>query len=151
MRRPKLATSHSCDSSILLQTFDSFLDLSSVLFYKRLTQRYCLDWKMHFETTSAISIEAKRIMVVNTIWAATWQNQQNESAPREDSDMPGHPSSLIRVFAVRMKKAWVLSYPELSIERTAKTLIRLGGYPGWSESSLNAHSFYWFCRDSCTF
>ena len=30
--------------------------------------------------------------------------------------------------------------------RTAKTLIRLGGYPGWSESSLGAHSFCWFCH-----
>ena len=32
-------------------------------------------------------------------------------APSEDSDQPGHPPSLIRVFAVRMKKNWVLSYP----------------------------------------
>ena len=32
-------------------------------------------------------------------------------APSEDSDHPGHPPSLIRVFAVRMKKHWVLSYP----------------------------------------
>ena len=32
-------------------------------------------------------------------------------APSEDSDQPGHPPSPIRVFAVRMKKAWVLSYP----------------------------------------
>ena len=30
--------------------------------------------------------------------------------------------------------------------RTAKTLIRLGGCPGWSESSLGAHSFCWFCQ-----
>ena len=37
-------------------------------------------------------------------------------APSEDSDQPGHPPSLIRVFAVRMKKAWVLSYP-LSAQR----------------------------------
>ena len=44
-------------------------------------------------------------------WAATWQNQQSECAPSEDSDQPGHPPSLIRVFAVRMKKARVLSYP----------------------------------------
>ena len=44
-------------------------------------------------------------------WAATWQNQQSGWAPSEDSDQPGHPPSLIRVFAVRMKKAWVLSYP----------------------------------------
>ena len=32
-------------------------------------------------------------------------------APSKDSDQPWHPPSLIRVFAVRMKKAWVLSYP----------------------------------------
>ena len=31
--------------------------------------------------------------------------------PSEDSDQPGHLPSLIRIFAVRMKKAWVLSYP----------------------------------------
>ena len=31
--------------------------------------------------------------------------------PSEDSDQPRHPPSLIRVFTVRMKKAWVLSYP----------------------------------------
>ena len=44
-------------------------------------------------------------------WAATWQNQHCGCAPSEDSDQPGHPPSLIRVVAVRMKKAWVLSYP----------------------------------------
>ena len=37
-------------------------------------------------------------------------------APSEDSDQAGHPPSLTRVFAVRMKKAWVLSYP-LSAQR----------------------------------
>ena len=61
-------------------------------------------------------------------WATTRQNQQNSP-------------SLIRVFAVRMKKAWVLSYP-LS---TKRRLIRLGGCPGWSESSLGAQPFYWLC------
>ena len=39
------------------------------------------------------------------------QNQQCGCAPSEDSDQPGPPPGLIRVFAVRMKKAWVLSYP----------------------------------------
>ena len=77
-----------------------------------------------------------------TIWAATWQNQQSGCAPSENSDQPGHPPSLIRVFAVRMKKAWVLGYP-LSAQRR---LIRLGGCPGWSESSLGAHSLCWFCH-----
>ena len=38
------------------------------------------------------------------IWPATWQNQQYGCAPSEDSDQPEHPPSLIRVFAVRMKK-----------------------------------------------
>ena len=50
------------------------------------------------------------------IWATTWQNQQSDCAPNEDSDQPGHPPSLIRVFAVCMKKAWILSYP-LSAQR----------------------------------
>ena len=36
--------------------------------------------------------------------------------------------------------------PEVPIERTAKTLIRLGGFPGWFESSLGAQSFCWFCN-----
>ena len=50
------------------------------------------------------------------IWAATWQNQQRVCARSEDSDQSGHPPSLIRVFAVRMKKHWALSYP-LSAQR----------------------------------
>ena len=75
-------------------------------------------------------------------WATSWQNQQNECAPSEDSDQPGHLPSLIRVFAVRMKKAWVLSYP-LSAQRR---LIRLGGYPCWSEFSLGAQPLCWFCH-----
>ena len=50
------------------------------------------------------------IIIALLIWAMTWQNQQSEYAPSEDSDQPGHLPSLIRVFAVRMKKAWVLSY-----------------------------------------
>ena len=45
------------------------------------------------------------------IWAASWENQQSECAPSEDSDQPGHPPCPIRVFAVRMQKAWVLSNP----------------------------------------
>ena len=69
-------------------------------------------------------------------WAASWQNQQNDCAPSEDSDQPGHLPSLMRVLAVRMNKAWVLCYP-LSAQQK---LIRLGGCSGWSESSLGAHA-----------
>ena len=38
----------------------------------------------------------------NAIWTATWQNHQNECVPSEDSDQPGHPPILVRVFAVRL-------------------------------------------------
>ena len=40
------------------------------------------------------------ISINKTIWAASWQNQQNDCAPSKDSDQPGHPPSLIRVFSV---------------------------------------------------
>ena len=73
-------------------------------------------------------------------WATSRQKQPCGCAPNEDSDPPGHLPSLIRVFAVRMKILWVLSYP-LS---TQQTLISLGRCPGWSESSLGTHSFCWF-------
>ena len=58
-----------------------------------------------------------------------------------------HPPSLIRVFAVRMNKAWVLSYPLSAQRRLVRlgvcpgwTLIKLGVCPGWSGSSLGAHA-----------
>ena len=57
-------------------------------------------------------------------------------APSKDSDQPGHPPSLIRVFAVHLKKARILSYPL----RAQRRLIRRGRCPGWSESSLGAHA-----------
>ena len=55
------------------------------------------------------------------IWerVAAWQNNKMICEPSEDSDQAEHPPHLIRVFAVRMKKPWDLSYP-------AKTQIRLG-------------------------
>ena len=53
-------------------------------------------------------------------------------------NQPGHPPSLIRVFANRMKKAW----------SAQQRLIRLGGCPGWSESLLGAQSFCWFCHEA---
>ena len=61
------------------------------------------------------------------------------SAPSEDSDQHGHPPSLIRVFVVCMKEA--------PVERKAKTQIRLGGCPRWSESSLGAQLLCWFCHE----
>ena len=47
------------------------------------------------------------------LWYEPPRDKTNKMAcaTSEDSDQPGHPPSLIRVFAVRMKKASVLSYP----------------------------------------
>ena len=57
-----------------------------------------------------LSIHVNDLKFEFSMWATTCQNQQSDCAPSEDSDQPGHPPSLIRVFAVRMKKPWGLSY-----------------------------------------
>ena len=56
-------------------------------------------------------------------------------APSENSDQPRHPPSLITVFAVRMKKHWVLSYTWSASEDS-------GRCPGWYESPLSAHAIF---------
>ena len=69
------------------------------------------------------------------------KTQQSECVPSEDSDQPGHPPSLIRVFAVHMKKAWVLNYP-LSAQR------RLWSDWADAQADLSLHWVYthWFCH-----
>ena len=42
---------------------------------------------------------------ISLFWTTTRENQQSGCAPIADSDKPGHPPSLIRVFAVHMKVA----------------------------------------------
>ena len=56
--------------------------------------------------------------------------------PSEDSDQPGHPPSLINLPCPHEESSGPSKLP--IHWGTAKTLIRLGGYPGWSESSLGA-------------
>ena len=64
-------------------------------------------------------------------------------APSEDSDQPGHPPSLIRVFAVCLKKAWVLNYPLSVQQRLWSDLV-----DAQADLSLPwAHMpFCWFCH-----
>ena len=56
--------------------------------------------------------------------------------PSEDSDQPGHP-----LFAIRMKKAWVLSYPLSAQQRL---------WSDWADLSLLwVHMpFRWFCHEA---
>ena len=75
------------------------------------------------------------------------QDQTNKMAcaPSEDSDQPGHPPSLIRVFGVCMMKALVLSYL-LSAQQSL--------WSDWADAQANlnlrwAHiPFCWFCHEA---
>ena len=51
------------------------------------------------------SVESRRDLhsAKHSIWAATRQNQQCGCAPIADSDQPGHPPRLIRLFDKRLK------------------------------------------------
>ena len=65
-------------------------------------------------------------------------------APSEDSDQPGHPPSRIRVFAIRKKKHWILSYPLSAVRRL---------WSDWANAQADqslrwAHrSVCWFCHE----
>ena len=78
--------------------------------------------------------EMYNIVNYKKFWAAAWQNQHDDLCAQR-----------------RIRSAWAsaqtdqgLRYqhdtlsPKLPTERTAKTPIRLGWLPGWSESSLGA-------------
>ena len=72
---------------------------------------WSLIWTGSLQSPSKPQVDSMIMKGSLKIWAATWQNQHCGYAPSEDSDQPGHLPSLIRVFAARMKKPWVLSYP----------------------------------------
>ena len=115
---------------------------------KEVNQAICIFISVTAVMTTAFKVLKAQGMPNDTgkwriaIWAASWQNQQNgmcaqrrlrsawasAQSDHQPGHQPGHPPSLIRVFAVRMKKAWVLSYPLSAQQR----LIRLGRCPGWS-------------------
>ena len=69
-------------------------------------------------------------IIAQVVWAKAQQNQ----APSEDSDQPGHQPSLIRAFTVHIKKLSVLSYPESVQQRlwiqTEKMPRLIGGFAG---------------------
>ena len=65
-------------------------------------------------------------------------------APSEDFGQPGHLPSLIRVFPVRMKKAWILSYPLSAQQRL---------WSDWVDAQADLRlrwaymPFCWFCHE----
>ena len=67
-------------------------------------------WRMNLRRTKRTKIS----------WAGSFELRHDKTSKMSvrpaKTDQPGHPPSLIKVFAVRMKKAWVLSNP-LSAQR----------------------------------
>ena len=86
-----------------LQNHPHFLTRSSYIPVRYVGEK-CILIALRAEKTYLV-IQTWRIVK----WATAWQNQQSDCAPSEDSDQPGHPPSLIRVFAVRIKKTWSLA------------------------------------------
>ena len=90
-------------------------------------------WRCHFDVASALVFGSGTSQCI--IEPPHDKTNKVACAPSEDSEQPGHPPSLIRVFAVGIKKEWVLGCP-LSAQRR----LRSSGCPGWFESSLGAHA-----------
>ena len=61
-------------------------------------------------------------------------------APSKDTNQPTQPRLLNSLLCLHEEALG----PWLSMEHTAKTLIRLGRCPGWSESLLGTHHFVCF-------
>ena len=70
-------------------------------------------------------------------WAASWQNQQNGMCAQRR--LRSAWASAQSDQSLRCAFSWLLRTQSFLV-RTAKTQIRLGGCPGWSESSLGAHA-----------
>ena len=85
-----------------------------------------------------VTLKLSRLVTKQTKWLCAQQRLRSAwaSAQSDQSLRCPHEESL---------------GPYLPIERTAKTLIRLGGCPGWSESSLGAHPLCWFCHEAAQF
>ena len=76
-------------------------------------------------------------------WATSWQNQQNDLCAQRDSDHPGHPPSLIRVFAVRSMGSLGPSFASGGQRRL---------WSDWADAQADLslrwvhRSFCWFCH-----
>ena len=105
---------------------------------------------LHAPISLCIEPQAQRIWSERVAAKAALNSKSHDKtnkmacAPSEDSDQPGHRPSLI---SLRCALNGLLR-AQCFFMRTAKTLNRLGGCPGWSESSLGAQPHYWFCHEA---
>ena len=110
---------------------------------------FCLSKFIHFNRIRENLFAGENCLNCNSLIFEPASDKTNKMtcAPGEDSDQPGHPPSLIRVFAVRMKKHWALNY-RLSAQWR---LIILGECPGWSEICWAHMSFCCFFHVAARF
>ena len=66
---------------------------------------FAMPWPKAWMEVCQYSLSQRVVNYKETIWAASWQNQQSDYAPSEDSDQPGRPPSL------RVRAQWVAKDP----------------------------------------
>ena len=101
-----------------------WLDMRSWNLSWRNARRHKFAWRgsisifydMRYVTNTKTCLSKHCLLISRTLEPQHDKTNKMPCAPSEDSDEPGYPPSLIRAFAVRMKKAWVFSY-HLSAQR----------------------------------
>ena len=92
-------------------------------------------WHLPRDKVLLLSIAVKVKKNWDLIWAASWQNQQNGMCVQQRLRSACASAQSDQSFCYPPEETLG---PKLPIECSAKTLIRLGGCPGWSKSSLCA-------------
>ena len=125
-----------------------------------------MGFRVHFVISWLINFNLSRLFCdPNVIFEPPHvKTNKMTCAPSKDSDQPGHPPSLIRVFAVRMN-VWALSYP-LSAQRRlwpdradaqADLWTQRRLWSDWADAQADlslrlAHiPFCWFCHEAAHF
>ena len=100
----------------------------------------CEMFRRGFKCLKTIWIPCKFFSIL-AIWAATWQNHQNDCARSKDSDNAGH-QPIWSVFAMRSMGSLGPKLPSCG----QWWPVRLGVCPGWSELSLGAYVILLVCH-----
>ena len=87
--------------------FFFYVFIRDLYFVKCLFKKFKI--KVHVSLKNVIEMKANAWQLAKSNEPPLEKTIKMACAPSEDSDQPGHLPSLIRVFPVRMKKAWVRS------------------------------------------
>ena len=130
-------------SSIIHCILEWLLRLSITLQYTLLDNQFTIlnDYSsVKGATQIPVKQTKKTNKQTNIIWAASWQNQQNGMCAQPRLRSARASAQYNQSLHCPYKKEWVFSHP-LSAHRKLWC-------PSWSESSLGAQSFCWFCREA---